>query len=84
MALLVQLGMEKAKFPVDIFELRPGDVVPRGEYDLVVGAASHRGDALAYAIAEHERLGRFDPEQARALGIPEGPAVGTVAPRRSR
>lgn len=78
LGVLVQLGMEKPKFPVDIFELRPGDVMPRGEYDLVVGAASHRGEALAYAIVEHERLGRFDPEQARALGIPEGPAWGRL------
>jgi ribonuclease Z len=75
---LVKLGMEKPKFPVDIFELRPGDVMPRGEYDLVIGAASHRGDALGYAIIEHERLGRFDPERARALGVPEGPDWGRL------
>ncbi len=75
---LVQLGMEKPKFPVDIFELRPGDTMPRGEYDLVVAAASHRGDALSYGIVEHDRLGRFDPDRARAMGIPEGPAWGRL------
>lgn len=75
---LVALGMERPKFPVEIVELRAGDVLPRGEYDLVVGEANHKGDCLAYAIAERDRLGRFDPERARALGIPEGPMWGKI------
>lgn len=75
---LTALGMERPKFAVEIFELRPGDVMPRDEYDLVVGEARHKGDCLAFAIAEHERLGRFDPAQAVALGIPEGPLWGRV------
>jgi ribonuclease Z len=75
---LVAMGLERMKFPVDILELAPGDVMPRGEYDLVVGEASHRGECLAYAIVEHERKGRFDPDHARALGIPEGPLWGRI------
>jgi ribonuclease Z len=75
---LTALGMERPKFAVEIFELRAGDVMPRGEYDLVVGEAQHKGDCLAYAVAEHERLGRFDPAQATALGIPEGPLWGRI------
>lgn len=75
---LTALGMERPKFAVEIFELRAGDVMPRGEYDLLVGEARHKGDCLAYAIAEHDRLGRFDPERAVALGIPEGPLWGRI------
>ncbi len=75
---LVALGMDREKFPVEIIELRPGDVLPRGDHDLVVGEAMHKGDCLAFALVEHPRLGRFDPEQARALGIPEGPLWGKL------
>ncbi|MEO5799623.1 MAG: ribonuclease Z [Gemmatimonadales bacterium] len=75
---LVALGMEKVKFPVEIVELAPGQVLPRGDYDLHVGEASHRGDCIAYALVEHDRLGRFDPELARTIGIPEGPLWGRI------
>src|ERR1019366_2928287 len=57
---LVALGMERPKFPVEIVELRAGGVLSRGEYDIVVGEAMHKGDCLAYAIVECDRLGRFD------------------------
>jgi ribonuclease Z len=75
---LTALGMERPKFAVEVFELRAGDVMPRGEYDLIVGEAQHKGDCLAYAIAERERLGRFDPARAVALGVPEGPLWGRI------
>jgi ribonuclease Z len=78
MGALTALGMERPKFAVEIFELRAGDVMSRGEYDLVVGEATHKGDCLAYAVAEHDRLGRFDPERAVTLGIPEGPLWGRI------
>ncbi len=35
-------------------------------------------DTLGYALVEHDRMGRFDPDQARALGIPEGPLWGRI------
>lgn len=75
---LVALGMERPRFAVEIAELRPGDAVARTGYDLLVAEAMHKGDCVAYALAERDRLGRFDPERARALGIPEGPLWGRV------
>ncbi|HEY3934534.1 MAG TPA: ribonuclease Z [Gemmatimonadales bacterium] len=75
---LTALGMERPKFPVEVFALQGGDVIPRGEYDLVVGEAKHKGDCLAYTLVEHERLGRFDPDLARELGVPEGPLWGKI------
>jgi ribonuclease Z len=75
---LVALGMERTKFPVEIVELRAGEVLARGEYDLVIGEAQHKGDCLAYAIVERDRLGRFDPDLARSIGIPEGPMWGKI------
>lgn len=75
---LVALGMERVKFPVEIFEIRPGDVIPRDEFAIEVGEASHKGDCVAYAVVEKDRLGRFDPDRARELGIPEGPQWGRI------
>ena len=75
---LVELGMERPKFPVDIVEVSAGDVLNRGEYEIVVGEAAHKGECVAYALAEHDRLGRFDPELARTLGVPEGPMWGRI------
>ena len=74
----VTLGMERARFPVEIEEIRPGTTIARDEYDIVSAEARHKGDCLAYAIVEHQRLGRFDPDRARRLGVPEGPMWGRI------
>jgi ribonuclease Z len=74
----IELGVERPPFPVEIVELAPGERLSRNGYDLEVFAADHGGGAVGYALREHRRLGRFDPERARALGIPEGPLWGRV------
>lgn len=74
----VHLGIERNKFPIDIVELRPGDRLSRGDYDIVVFETEHRADTVGYALAEHIRLGRFNPDRARELGIPEGPLWGRL------
>lgn len=75
---LVTLGMEKPKFPVEVVTISPGDRIDRGEFAIEVGEARHKGKALCFALAEHERLGRFDPDLARRLGVPEGPLWGRI------
>ena len=72
------VGIERNKFPVDIQELAPGDRVERQGYDLVAVEADHRAVSLAYALVEHTRLGRFQPERVRELGVPEGPLWGRL------
>jgi ribonuclease Z len=74
----VMLGIERNKFPVEIVEIRPGDRLIRPEYDIVAFETEHRADTLGYALVEHIRLGRFNPERARELGIPEGPLWGRL------
>ena len=72
------LGVERSRFPVDIVEVQAGDRLARAEYDMVTFETDHRADTIGWAMVEHERLGRFDPERARALGIPEGPLWGRI------
>jgi ribonuclease Z len=74
----VTLGIERNKFPVEILEIRPGERLVRDEYDIVVFETEHRADTVGYALVEHERLGRFNPDRARELGIPEGPLWGQL------
>jgi ribonuclease Z len=74
----IALGIERNKFPVEIVEIKPGDRLRRDEYDIVVFETDHRADTVGYAVAEHIRLGRFNPARARELGIPEGPLWGRL------
>jgi ribonuclease Z len=74
----IALGVERNKFPVEIEEVRPGDRLTRQQYDIVVFETDHRPDTIGFALAEHTRLGRFNPDRARELGIPEGPLWGRL------
>ena len=74
----LEVGIERVKFPVEIVELKVGEVLKRGEYDIVTFPTEHRADTIGYALVEHLRLGRFNPDKARELGIPEGPLWGRI------
>ncbi len=72
------LGADRLTFPLEVTELQPGDEIRRKEYLISAVAAEHRGPSLSWALIEDERRGRFDPEHARALGVPEGPLWGKL------
>jgi ribonuclease Z len=72
------LGIERNKFPVEIVEVKAGDCLGREQYDIVAFETEHRADTLGYALIEHPRLGRFNPDRARELGIAEGPMWGRL------
>jgi len=74
----IALGIERNKLPIEIREIRAGDRLTRPDYDIVVFETEHRADTVGFALAEHVRLGRFHPERARELGIPEGPLWGRL------
>jgi ribonuclease Z len=74
----VHLGLESLAFPVEIHEVKDGDVVRRGGYGVHAVGVDHRIHALAYALVEDDRPGRFNLEKARALGVPEGPSFGKL------
>jgi ribonuclease Z len=75
---VVALGVERSPFPVEIVELKAGDSVERKEYDVATFATEHGRTSIGFALVEHTRLGRFDPDKARALGLPEGPLWGRI------
>jgi ribonuclease Z len=75
----INLGGERTTFPITITELEPGAVVARKEYRIETFAVDHREcSAIGFALVEEERLGRFNPELARSLGVPEGPMWGRI------
>jgi ribonuclease Z len=73
------LGNEKLTFPLTVAEVEPGTPIKRKDYEIRPFTVEHRnGAAVGYAFVEYERRGRFDPDLARELGIPEGPLWGRV------
>jgi len=61
-------------FPTEIHEIeRPGVVCREDEYTVQVVRSKHVIPSFAYGYVEKPRPGRFYPEKAKALGLPEGP-----------
>jgi len=61
-------------FPVEIHEISDeGMICKEKEYHIQAARTDHVIPSLAYALIEEPRPGRFSPEKAKALGIPEGP-----------
>src|SRR6266702_3165868 len=87
----LQLGVERVPFEVDVVEVKHGEVIrdagsekrdagsrERDGYEIHVFGTEHGGGSVGYALREHERPGRFDPEKARAAGVPEGHLWGKL------
>ena len=75
----IAVGSDKQPFPLEINELVPDTPVARKGYSIVPYSVDHKDKlALGYALIEDIRLGRFNPDKAREMGIPEGPAWGKL------
>ena len=60
-------------FPVEICEVLESSVVcNEAEYAVEAEWSNHVTPSFAYAFVEKTRPGKFYPEKARALGVPEG------------
>jgi len=61
-------------FPIEVYEIKEaGLVCEEREYEVHATWANHMTPSLAYALIEKPRPGRFHPEKAKHLGVPEGP-----------
>ncbi len=84
LAQAISLGVERVPFEVQVIEVSAGEIVGEGGrgkregYDIHVFQTEHGGGSVGYALVEHERLGRFDPDKAREAGVPEGPLWGKL------
>jgi ribonuclease Z len=69
-------------FPVEVREVGPvltaARVYQTDELTVTARPLDHRCFAMGFRLAERERPGRFHPERARALGVPEGPAFARL------
>lgn len=60
-------------FPVEIYEIeKTGVVCDEEEYSVHAAENNHVIPGFAYAFVEKARPGRFHPEKAQKLGVPEG------------
>lgn len=75
----ISLGGERTTFPITISEIEPGSSIKRSDYRIETFAVDHhQTSCIGIAFVEETRLGRFNPELARSMGIPEGPLWGQI------
>ncbi|MGB9960448.1 MAG: ribonuclease Z [Candidatus Bathyarchaeales archaeon] len=66
-------------FPIEIREVKEaGAICEEREYTIQAVWSNHVIPSLAYALVEKPRPGKFYPEKAKALGVPEGPLWGRL------
>jgi len=71
-------GTDPLSFDVRIHEVEPGQAIRRERATWTPFATEHRIAAVGWCLAEDPRPGRFHPDRARALGVPEGQLWGEL------
>ena len=59
-------------FPVRIIKIKEGPVFDDPAYEIHVCEAEHSIPAYSYLFVEKDRPGKFYPEKAKQMGVPEG------------
>ena len=65
-------------YKLELVEIEPGDAIPCQGAEIRTFAVEHSARAYGYALVEAERPGRFDPAEAKRLGVREGPAFAAL------
>ncbi|MGB5675891.1 MAG: ribonuclease Z [Gemmatimonadota bacterium] len=74
----IELGGDRLQFPVAVRELPATEAVRYDGFEIRAFPVEHTPGSVGLALVEDERLGRFDVEKARELGVIEGPAFGRL------
>jgi len=72
------LPLYHTSFDISITEVTPNPVHRGDGYSVDAAPMIHSAPCFAFRIIEDDRPGEFDPDRARALGIPPGPAWGEL------
>ena len=75
---LRDLGGDRLVYEVTLHSLEPGESIPGEGYRIEAFETDHTRESIGFALIEEDRPGRFDVNQARALGVPEGPLFGRL------
>ncbi|UCE38216.1 MAG: ribonuclease Z [Thermoplasmata archaeon] len=70
---ILSLGYFNPTFKISTHDLNDSDQVTLDKYDIQVRVTDHDIPGLAFCVKEHQRKGKFHPEKAITLGVPEGP-----------
>lgn len=69
-------------YPIELIEIkeefRHAVVYETDELTVEARPLDHEGFAMGFRLEERDRPGRFHPDQARTLGVPEGPTFGQL------
>ena len=71
-------GPKRGAMPVEIHEIQGGAVIEGDGYAIHAKEVRHTCYALAYALVEEPRPGRFNKPRALELGVPEGKAFSDL------
>jgi ribonuclease Z len=65
-------------FGLELVEVEPGDRIDIEGGEIRPFAVEHSVRSCGYALVEAERPGRFDPDEAKRLGVAEGPEFAAL------
>jgi ribonuclease Z len=68
----------RLSFPFVVIDLAAGEEVACDGYRLVAIPTVHRGPSCGWSLVEDDRPGRFDVDEARRRGVPEGRLFGRL------
>ncbi len=74
----VRASYGRLDYRLEVIELEAGDAIEWDGYEIEAFNVAHRGQAFGYAVVEHDRPGRLDPDRARELGVTDGPDLGRL------